>query len=224
MPFHLADKLVVNCAAQAFFKGNWCGKFCLRNSWRFEPCVLTELFYSDWIDCKFFMKDNRQKVKAKSAEICKSIRKVKKFCLWFAQCLVAVKNKMIHVVGRFVAVIEKVLFSGFSSVKFIFKAGKFFFVFNAELNKRRNVFNIIHALSVSTLPHHRKLSAYNLTQKVVDISPVLLAENHGRTDDSKAVRPVTYESQKKFSVLNLYILMLKCNIFYFFFIIYIIKS
>lgn len=170
------------------------------------------------------MQDNRQKVKAKPAEICKSIRKVKKFCLWFTQCLVAVKDKMIHVVGRFVAVVEKVLFSGFSSVKVIFKTRKFFFVFNAELNKCRNVFNIIHALSVVALPHHRKLSACNLTQKVVHVSTVLLAENHSRTDYCKTVRPVTYGSQKKFPVLNLYILMLKCNIFYFFFIIYIIKS
>ena len=94
---------------------------------------------------------------------------------------------MIHVVGRFVAVVEKVLFSGFCSVKIIFKARKFFFVFNAELNERRNIFNLVHALSVSALPHHRKFSACNLTQKVVDISPVLLTENNCRTDDSHAV-------------------------------------
>ena len=91
---------------------------------------------------------------------------------------------MIHVVGRFVAVVEKVLFSDFSSVKVIFKTRKFFFVLNAELNKRRNVFYIIHALSVNTLSHHRKLSACNLTQKVVDISTFLLAENNCRTNYS----------------------------------------
>ena len=94
---------------------------------------------------------------------------------------------MIHVVGRFVAVVEKVLFSGFGSIKVIFKTRKFFFVFYTKLNKCRNIFNLVHALSVSALPHHRKFSACNLTQKVVDISPVLLTENNCRTDDSHAV-------------------------------------
>lgn len=143
------------------------------------------------------MQDNRQKVKAKPAEICKSIRKVKKFCLWFTQCLVAVKDKMIHVVGRFVAVVEKVLFSGFSSVKVIFKTRKFFFVFNTELDERRDILDIVHALAVYALAYHRELSAGNLSQKVVDISTVLLAENHGRANYCKAVRLVTYGSQKK---------------------------
>ena len=100
---------------------------------------------------------------------------------------------MIHVVGRFVAVVEKVLFSGLSSFKVIFKTRKFFFVFYTKLNKCRNIFNLVHALSVSALPHHRKFSACNLTQKVVDISPVLLTENNCRTDDSHAVWRICFE-------------------------------
>lgn len=130
------------------------------------------------------MQDKRKKVKAKSTEICKPIWKVNKFCLWLSKCLVAVKNKVVHVVSRLVTVVEKVLFSGFCSIKILFKARKLFFVFNAELNERRNIFNIVHALSVNTLSHHRKLSACNLTQKVVDIFTFLLAENNCRTNYS----------------------------------------
>ena len=130
------------------------------------------------------MKDKRKKVKAKSAEICKPIWKVNKFCLRLSKCLVAVKNQVVHVVGRLVAVVEKVLFSGLSSFKVIFKTRKFFFVFYTKLNKCRNIFNLVHALSVSALPHHRKLSACNLTQKVIDISTVLFTKNNCRTNYS----------------------------------------
>lgn len=47
MPFHLADKFVINGSFEAFFKGNWGGKACLWNSGRFEVGVLAELFYAD---------------------------------------------------------------------------------------------------------------------------------------------------------------------------------
>lgn len=116
------------------------------------------------------MQDKCQKVKTKPVEICKSVRKVNQFCLRLSQCLVAVKNKVAHIVGRHIAVVEKMLLSGFCSVKVLFKAWKFFFIFNEELNERSNIFDIVHDLSVHPLPHHQELSACNLTQKVADIS------------------------------------------------------
>ena len=34
------------------------------------------------------------------------------FCLWLSKRLVAVKDKMVHVVGRLIAVVKQVLLSG----------------------------------------------------------------------------------------------------------------
>lgn len=116
--------------------------------------------------------------------------------LRLSEVLVDVKNKMVHVVGRLVAVVEQMLLSGRCSVIFLFKARKLFLVFNAELDERRDILNVVHALPVRALADHREFSACNLAQEVVNISAVLLAENHGRADYCKAVRLVTYGSQK----------------------------
>lgn len=128
------------------------------------------------------MQNERKQVKTFSAEICKPVRKMDKVLLRLSKMLVNVKNKMVHVVGWLVAVVEQVLLSGRGSVVFLFKARKLFHVFNAELDERRDILNIVHALPVCALAHHREFSAGNLAQEVVHISTVLLAKNHGRAD------------------------------------------
>ena len=159
------------------------------------------------------MKNESREVEAFSAKVRNPERKMEKPLFRLPKMLIDIEDKMVHVVRRLVAVVEEMERAFLSAVEILVKARKF-----------PLILNIVHALSVRAFSDHREMSACNLPEKIVDIAAVLLAENHGRADYCKAVRPVTYGSQKKFSVLNLYIPMLKYNIFYFFFIIYIIKS
>lgn len=101
---------------------------------------------------------------------------------------------MVHVVRRLVTVVEEMECTFLSAVKSLVKARKPLLILKAELDERRHILNIVHALAVRSFSDHREVSARNLAEKIVDIAAVLLAENHCRADYDRAVFAVSRQS------------------------------
>lgn len=128
------------------------------------------------------MQNKSRKVKTFSAKVCKSERKMEQPLFRFPKMLIDIKDKMVHVVRRLVAVVEEMERAFFRAVEIFIKARKLPLVLKAELDESRHILNVVHAFAVCAFSDHREATTCNLAEKIVDVSTVLLAENHCRAD------------------------------------------
>ena len=132
-------------------------------------------------------------IKAQPTRIPQPVRPVKNAFFRPAQRFAHVKHQRVHVVRRFVAVIEQMQPARSLSIKARIKTRQCFVVFDTILQKSGNVFYVVHTLAVCAFPDHRELSARYLAQKVIYVAAVLFAEDYGWTNDHSAIRGVFFE-------------------------------
>lgn len=118
------------------------------------------------------MKNERREIEAFSAEIRNPKRKMEQPLFRLPKMLIDIEDKMVHVVRRLVAVVEEMERAFLSAVEFLIKARKLLHILNAELDERRHVLNIVHALEVRAFSDHREVSARNLAKKIVKIPSI----------------------------------------------------
>lgn len=92
------------------------------------------------------MKNESRDVEAFSAEVRKGERKMEQPLFRLPKMLIDIEDKMVHVVRRLVAVVEEMERALLSAVKSIIKARKLHLILKTELDKRRHILNIVHAL------------------------------------------------------------------------------
>ena len=137
-------------------------------------------------------------VKAQPARISQPVRPVDNALFRSAQRFAHIKHQRVHVVRRFIAVIEQMQPARSLPVKARIKTRQRAAMFDTILHKGGNVFHVIHALAVRAFAHHRELSARYLAQKVIHVSAVLFAEDYGWANDHSAIRGVFFEPRAVF--------------------------
>ena len=193
MPLHLVHELILNRRLQPVLKAYRRNEVRLLDVAADEVRVLAELFHADRAHGELPAQDEREQVEAFPAAVREPVREVEQFCLWLSEMPVHVEDKAVHVVGRLIAVVEKMKPAGSRSVKVFFKARQPFPILNTELDERRHVLHVVHALAVRAAPDHRELPARDLAQQVVDVAAVALAEDDRRADYHGGVRRVLHE-------------------------------
>ena len=193
MPLHLVYELVLNRRPQAVLKADRRNEARLLYIRPDEVRVLAEFPHADRAHGELPVQDEREQVEAFPAAVREPVREVEQFCLWLSEMPVHIEDKAVHVVGRLVAVVEKMKPAGSRSVKVFFKARQPFPILNAELDERGDVLHVVHALAVRAAPDHRELPARDLAQQVVDVAAVALAEDDRRANDHGGVRRVLPE-------------------------------